>query len=301
MAQQDPKIPYWKNGLMQVASGGSAGFIEICTMHPLDVVKTRFQFQSDKTSMKYTTIADCFRKTIQNEGFLAVYKGILPPIIVETPKRATKFFTFEQYKTLFSFGSSQPSAYSLMIAGLFSGLTEAFVVNPFEVVKVRLQTDTQKFIVQRSSFDTAKKIYAEGGFGSNGLNRGLTSTLLRHGIFNMVFFGFYFNIKPFIPKTDSKVVDYGYRISAGFVAGGLASVINIPFDVAKSRIQGYLPESSPRVYNTCFQTIALVHKEEGLKALYKGLTPKLVRYGPGGAIMMIGYEEIYKILKAKWT
>ena len=37
-------------------------------MHPLDVVKTRFQFQSDKTSMKYTTIADCFRKTIQNEG-----------------------------------------------------------------------------------------------------------------------------------------------------------------------------------------------------------------------------------------
>ena len=79
----------------------------------------------------------------------------------------------------------------------------------------------------------------------------------------------------------SKVVDYGYRISAGFVAGGLASVINIPFDVAKSRIPGYLPESSPRVYNTCFQTIALVHKEEGLKALYKGLTPKLVRYGPG--------------------
>ena len=34
-----------------------------------------------------------------------------------------------------------------MLAGLFSGLTEAFVVNPFEVVKVRLQTDTQKFTV----------------------------------------------------------------------------------------------------------------------------------------------------------
>jgi hypothetical protein len=30
-----------------------------------------------------------------------------------------------------------------MLAGLFAGLTEAFVINPFEVVKVRQQTDKQ--------------------------------------------------------------------------------------------------------------------------------------------------------------
>lgn len=30
---------------------------------------------------------------------------------------------------------------------------------------------------QQSSFNTAKLIYKEGGFGLNGLNRGLTSTL----------------------------------------------------------------------------------------------------------------------------
>lgn len=42
--------------------------------------------------------------------FFAIYKGILPPILAETPKRATKFFTFEQYKNLFSFGSATPTA-----------------------------------------------------------------------------------------------------------------------------------------------------------------------------------------------
>lgn len=31
---------------------------------------------------------------------LSFYKGILPPILAETPKRATKFFCFEQYKQL---------------------------------------------------------------------------------------------------------------------------------------------------------------------------------------------------------
>ena len=53
-----------------------------------------------------------------------------------------------------------------------------------------------------SSFQTCKLIYNEGGFGLNGLNRGLTSTLGRHGIWNMVYFGIYHNIKNIMPKTD---------------------------------------------------------------------------------------------------
>ena len=55
---------------------------------------------------------------------------------------------------------------------------------------------------QKTSFQVLKQIYSEGGFGLNGLNRGLTSTLGRHGIWNMVYFGVYHNIKVFISKTD---------------------------------------------------------------------------------------------------
>lgn len=299
-ASNAKQIPFWKDCLMQITAGGSAGFIEICIMHPLDVVKTRFQFQRGYGQGNYTSIADCFSKTIKNEGFFAIYKGILPPILAETPKRATKFFTFEQYKHLFSFGAPHPSGFGLTMAGLCAGLTEAVVVNPFEVVKVRLQTDHSKFNLQKSSFETAKMIYNEGGFGLNGLNRGLTSTLGRNGVWNMIYFGFYHNIRPFIPKTDKKSVDYGYRIASGFTAGSIASIINIPFDVAKSRIQGFIPEGTPRKYHTCLQSILLVQKEEGTKALFKGLVPKLLRLGPGGAIMMIAFEEIYKSLKTNF-
>jgi solute carrier family 25 2-oxodicarboxylate transporter 21 len=81
--------------------------------------------------------------------------------------------------------------------------------------------------------------------------------------------------------SKSKAQDYAYRSTIGFTAGTLASIVNIPFDVAKSRIQGYLPENMPRKYNTCFQTILLVNKEEGFRALYKGIVPKVMRLGPG--------------------
>jgi solute carrier family 25 2-oxodicarboxylate transporter 21 len=91
-----------KEHWMQLAAGGSAGFVETCLMHPLDVVKTRFQLQSN-----FTSIRACFTQIVKNEGLLAIYKGILPPLLIEVPKRGSKFFSFEQYKKLLSSSGSQ--------------------------------------------------------------------------------------------------------------------------------------------------------------------------------------------------
>ncbi len=35
---------------------------------------------------------------------------MVPPILVETPKRAWKFFTFEQFQQFFLFGADKPTA-----------------------------------------------------------------------------------------------------------------------------------------------------------------------------------------------
>lgn len=46
--------------------------------------------------------------------------------------------------------------------------------------------------------------------------------------------------------------------------------------------------------------IQTVYKEEGFRALYKGLTPKVMRLGPGGAIMLVVYDYVYEILTQKF-
>lgn len=71
-----------------LAAGAIAGVSEILCMYPLDVVKTRFQIQVGNS--EYTSIVDCFKKMIKNEGFGSLYRGILPPIFVEAPKRAVR-------------------------------------------------------------------------------------------------------------------------------------------------------------------------------------------------------------------
>lgn len=67
-------------------------------MHPLDLVKTRLQIQSSKSLKRddpkyYAGVFDCLAKMYKHEGLTSYWKGILPPILAETPKRAVKVRT----------------------------------------------------------------------------------------------------------------------------------------------------------------------------------------------------------------
>ncbi|XP_057638780.1 mitochondrial 2-oxodicarboxylate carrier [Chionomys nivalis] len=269
-------------------------------MQPLDVVKTRIQVQrAEMDPHSYKSLGDSFRMIFRTEGLFGFYKGILPPILAETPKCAVKFSTFEQYKKLLGYVSLPPGL-TFAIAGLGTGVTEAIVINPFEVVKVDLQVNRNTFTEQLSTFAYARQIIKKEGLGIQGLNKGLTATLGRHGIFNMVYFGFYHNVKDIIPASTDPTLEFLRKFGIGFLSGTMGSVFNIPFDVAKSRIQGPQPVPGEIKYRNCFKTMATVYREEGILALYKGLVPKVMRLGPGGAVMLLVYEHTYAWLQENW-
>ncbi|RXG54845.1 Mitochondrial 2-oxodicarboxylate carrier [Armadillidium vulgare] len=232
-------------------------------MQPLDVVKTRFQIQTKKIPGDpnyYNSVFDCLRKMAKNEGFFSLYKGILPPILVETPKRALKTY---------------------FMAGLGAGVTESFLCNPFEVVKVAQQANKSQHTVAPSSWEVTKQIVRADGLGLRGLNKGLTATIGRNGTFNMVYFGIFHTVNSKIVQPKDKLQQNFQKFLIGVVGGVVGSTLNIPFDVAKSRIQGPQPEPGKIKYRTTFGSILIVFKEEGFLALYKGLVPKVLRLGPG--------------------
>ncbi|XP_020280518.1 mitochondrial 2-oxodicarboxylate carrier [Pseudomyrmex gracilis] len=285
-----------KEAVIQIGSGGSAGFIEVCIMHPMDLVKTRFQLQvktATSDPLYYTGIRDCMTKMYRTEGLTAFWKGILPPIVVETPKRAVKFFTFEQYKQFFLFGASAPTPVTFSCAGFFAGVTEAILVNPFEMVKVNLQSNRKHVNESPSTLAVTKEIISKHGFGSNGLNKGLSATIMRNAVFNSFYFGFYHSVKGYVPPAKEPWLEFLTKVAIGFVSGTVASCLNIPFDVAKSRIQGSREGSQ---YRGTLNTMYIVYKQEGFKALYKGLVPKVLRLGPGGAIMLVVYDYMHAFL-----
>lgn len=53
------------------------------------------------------------------------------------------------------------------------------------------------------------------------------------------------------------------KFAIGFTSGVLGSCANIPFDVAKSRIQGPQPVAGQIKYKSTIKTVLMIYNEEG--------------------------------------
>lgn len=282
-----------------IIAGGVAGTAEILAMYPLDVVKTRLQLQTSTIGRTlatneevYVGVYDAFRKIIKQEGFSKLYRGIASPIVAEAPKRAVKFATNEEYKKLFTMLSGgQLQTYHHMLSGALAGMTEAFVNCPFEVIKVRMQAK-ENLGMYKSTLDAAQATIKNEGLLC--LYRGLEPLLWRNGIWNGAYFGSIGYIKSQIPKPDTQSGETLRNFFAGIIGGTFATTLNTPFDVVKSRMQN---TQARGVANWTLPSLALMYREEGFRALYRGYVPRILRLGPGGGIMLVAFEYVTYLLQ----
>ncbi|KAF9569522.1 hypothetical protein EC968_002566 [Mortierella alpina] len=280
----------------QFLAGAVAGVSEILTMYPLDVVKTRFQLQVGTGGADgYSSIGDCFKKIIKNEGFGTLYRGIIPPIMVEAPKRATKFAANEQYTILFKsiLGEDVNKQGLSILTGVSAGITEAFLVVPFELVKIRLQ-DKNNAGKYNGSIDALSKIVRSEG--PLALYNGLEATLWRHAMWNGGYFGCIQGVKSAIPEAETPNGNLARNFVAGAIGGTFATMLNTPFDVVKTRIQNQA-KGTVLKYNWTLPGVAMVYREEGFRALYKGFVPKVLRLGPGGGILLVVFDTVSTLIR----
>lgn len=59
-----------------LVAGGLAGVASWITCYPLDVVKTRLQAQTPSSSLKYNGIVDCIRKSVKQDGYGVLWRGL---------------------------------------------------------------------------------------------------------------------------------------------------------------------------------------------------------------------------------
>ncbi|OHE93471.1 hypothetical protein CORC01_11246 [Colletotrichum orchidophilum] len=286
----------------QFAAGAIAGVSEILVMYPLDVVKTRVQLQTGKGvgADHYNGMVDCFRKIVRNEGFSTLYRGITAPILMEAPKRATKFAANDEWGKIYRnlFGAAKMNQSLSILTGASAGATEAFVVVPFELVKIRLQ-DKASAGKYTGMLDVIRKTIAAEGVLA--MYNGLESTMWRHIVWNAGYFGCIFQVRELLPKAENKAGQVTNDLISGAIGGTVGTILNTPMDVVKSRIQNSpkVPGLTPK-YNWAWPAVATVAKEEGFSALYKGFLPKVLRLGPGGGILLVvftGVMDFFRTLK----
>lgn len=213
-------------------------------------------------------------------SFSRLYRGITAPILMEAPKRATKFAANDEWGKFYRrlFGAEKMNQSLSVLTGATAGATESFVVVPFELVKIRLQ-DKASAGKYNGMLDVVAKIVRQEGVLA--MYNGLESTLWRHILWNAGYFGCIFQVRQLLPKATDKKGQMVNDIMAGTVGGTVGTIVNTPLDVVKSRIQNTtkVPGTVPK-YNWAFPAVGTVMKEEGFSALYKGFLPKVLRLGP---------------------
>ncbi|KAI1651220.1 mitochondrial 2-oxodicarboxylate carrier 1 [Daldinia loculata] len=294
---QDKPLPF----VYTFAAGAIAGISEASTLWMLSRPECeRQQLQTGKgtSADSYNGMVDCFQKIVRNEGFSRLYRGITAPILMEAPKRATKFAANDEWGKFYrkAFGTEKMNQSLSILTGASAGATESFVVVPFELVKIRLQDKASAGKYTGMIDVVSKTIKNEGVLA---MYNGLESTMWRHILWNAGYFGCIFQVQELLPKAESKKGEILNGLISGGIGGTVGTIINTPMDVVKSRIQ-----NSPKVagqtpkYNWAWGACATVMKEEGFGALYKGFLPKVLRLGPGGGILLVVFTSVMDFFRS---
>lgn len=261
------------------------------------------------------------RRIVEREGPGALYKGLTAVYTGIVPKMAIRFVSFEYYRDVLGgwYGSyagtapgSAPPQGVTFLAGLLSGLTEAvLIVTPAEVCKIRMQSQYHSLMdpAQRTHakyknvVQTASLVVREEGLGA--LYKGVVPTMLRQGCNQAVNFTAYnFAKKKLLAWKRKKAeekgmsgsdvqLDHWQSLLMGGLSGGMGPLVNNPLDVVKTRMQKQVihPGKEPK-YKGLLQSCTVIAKEEGMPALWKGITPRLMRIMPGQAITFMTYEAV---------
>eukprot|EP00300_Choanocystis_sp_HF-7_P042443 c9194_g1_i1.p1 GENE.c9194_g1_i1~~c9194_g1_i1.p1 ORF type:complete len:320 (+),score=73.42 c9194_g1_i1:48-962(+) len=293
-----------KDPLTTFVAGGTAGLVESVTCHPLDTIKTRMQLRQGTRAYKgpFQTGLGIVTK----EGPFALYKGLTAVASGIIPKMAIRFWSFETFKNFLGQKDGVPlGSAKTFVAGVMAGVTEAVViVTPFEVCKIRLQGQFHSLMSPeelsqprkyRNVIQTAFTVVKEEGPAA--LWKGVGPTVMRQSINQGVNFTFYNIFKEAWSDWQGTDLAMWQTFLCGGLSGSLGPIANCPLDVVKTRLQKQVihPGHAPK-YTGMVQAIGVIAKEEGVKALWKGLEPRLMRIVPGQAITFMIFERVASML-----
>jgi solute carrier family 25 carnitine/acylcarnitine transporter 20/29 len=280
---------------MGLAPGAVGGFFNVFVGHPLDLVKVRQQVGSSPT-LQLAAVQQGSTQMLRNifakEGVTGLYAGVSAPLLAVVPAFALVFATNDRAKAFLASHSAKGDASQLntaqfAMAGGISGVPLAVVLGPLERVKCEFQIyGSSKY--QNSIRNCIQQIHNQGT-----LFRGTGLTVARDVPGNAAYFASYELFRRSfcdMQQTDTPTM------TATILAGGLAGMANwtvaIPMDVIKSRYQ----VASPGTYSSCAHVLKDMIRHEGPFALFKGLSPALLRAFPSNAACFLGAETVRSIL-----
>ncbi|KAF0430340.1 mitochondrial carrier [Gigaspora margarita] len=195
-------------------------------------------------------------------GFRGIYSGLPSVIIGSAPGASAFFVTYEYFKKTLGDLIPDPKYSSLvhMTAASSGEVVACLIRTPTEVIKSRMQ------VKQYSSVPKAVKMIfqQEGFFAAN--------------------------------YTHRKYIEPWEAAICGSFAGGITAGVTTPLDVIKTRLMLSTKGQNIHNYSGITNTFYRILTQEGIKALFSGIGPRVLWISIGGYIFLGAYEKVKKTL-----
>lgn len=321
------ETPRALTGLKHLFCGGVAGSVAKTVTAPLSRLTILYQVHSLVTTKenrpRYAmTMSTGITKIIERGGILSLWKGNGTSVLHRFPFSAINFYVYESMLDIMM-GIHRPvenedgdssvnnggqlPAYARLISGAIAGCTGCVACYPLDLVRTRLTTELEGKEHYKGITDAIQKIVRSEGI--MGLYSGLGPTLFVAVPNFAISYTVYGSLKEYILDDDlfynlrkidsiSGEESLGLRLTllCGAASGTLSTLLTFPFDTIRRRMQIQNLHVSERERMSSVEQIRHLMRHEGVRGLYRGLTPELIKVIPMVGTMFTVYEYLKKQL-----
>ncbi|EMC91523.1 hypothetical protein BAUCODRAFT_295816 [Baudoinia panamericana UAMH 10762] len=315
------------SGLGYFVAGGLSGITSRTATAPLDRLKVYLIAQTGNaqeaiqaaksgaavTATKHgvATLWNACKELWAAGGIRSLFAGNGLNVIKVMPESGVKFGSYEACKRAVAQfeGHNDPkhiSQISQFMSGGTAGMVAQAVVYPLDTLKFRMQCETVKGGEHgnRLIWHTAAKMWKANGIVS--FYRGLPMGLVGMFPYAAIDLFTFESSKKYMVKRNMKLYGYKHEEDAlpgnftlalmGGFSGAIGASIVYPINLLRTRLQSQGTAIHPRTYTGIVDVTRQTLKGEGVRGLFKGLTPNLLKVVPAVSITYVVYENCKKAM-----
>ncbi|KAF9058971.1 mitochondrial carrier domain-containing protein [Rhodocollybia butyracea] len=305
MATKKGKTP--QDFAMDFMMGGVSAAVSKTAAAPIERIKLLIQNQDEmikqgRLATPYKGIGEAFKRTVGDEGFLALWRGNTANVVRYFPTQALNFAFKDYFKSLFGFKKND--GYWTWFAGNIAsgagaGASSLLFVYSLDYARTRLANDAKSATKGGGDrqfnglVDVYRKTLASDGIA--GLYRGFVPSVVGIIVYRGLYFGLFDSLKPVVlvgPLEGSFLAAF----ALGWVVTNAAGLASYPLDTIRRRMM--MTSGAAVKYKSMFDAGSQIVAKEGVRSLFKGAGANILRAVAGAGVLSL-YDKAQEVMFGK--